>query len=124
MMSKYILMTPMVFAFDFTSQPDCAVPCLKKAIAKLNCDLNLQCICPKPMQEAIRMEAMKCVLAACGSSDVAKAQKAAADCCATFSVETHLATTVGTLLSTSTMGAAAAGPSTAFVGAILAIAAL
>lgn len=104
------------------------VPCLKEAIAKVNCDLDMQCICPKTTQEAIRKDATSCVLKVCAPSDLAKAQKAAVNACATFTLtqtgaKTHSATTISSPVSTSAAGAASREPSVALIGAILAIAA-
>ncbi|EXU95698.1 hypothetical protein X797_011213 [Metarhizium robertsii] len=114
-------------AFDFSGQPECAVHCLKDAIAMVNCTLDLQCVCPKSTQGTIRDEAMGCVFASCQASDVVKAQKAAAAACATFTPavdgpNSHSATRADVVLPTTISGAAARVPRSAFVSAFFGVA--
>ncbi|KAJ0384936.1 hypothetical protein COL922a_007346 [Colletotrichum nupharicola] len=104
--SLALLAAGLVAAQDFSGQPDCAIPCLRDAIPKVGCALtDTACQCASDKQEALVPVAAPCLLSACSSADLGKAQAAAAAACQKF-----LATASG---STKPTGSAASAASSA-----------
>ncbi|KAF6816456.1 hypothetical protein CMUS01_04038 [Colletotrichum musicola] len=75
----------LVAAQDFSGVPQCALPCLADAIPKVGCALtDTACQCSTEKQEALVPIAAPCLLSACNSGDLGKAQSAAAAACSRF----------------------------------------
>ncbi|KAF9879457.1 CFEM domain-containing protein [Colletotrichum karsti] len=105
-----LLAAGLVAAQDFSGQPECAIPCLRDAIPKVGCALtDTACQCAADKQEQLVPFAAPCLLSACNSADLGKAQAAAADACKKF-----LATaSAGSARPTATGSAAASAASSA-----------
>ncbi|PHH62728.1 hypothetical protein CDD81_6716 [Ophiocordyceps australis] len=85
MKATFIILVVARFAAaqDISDQPQCAVPCLAEALAKVGCPVqDIACACKPDNQHKIRSLAISCVLSKCKPDTAVKAEQAASVVCA------------------------------------------